>query len=94
LLPIYAITTYQPTILHSLGLAESNASYLGGVIIQIFFVLGSLSGALVINKGRRKLLLWSFGIASAPLFPARNTRAPGNLAGNPAVRRLRGGVVL
>ncbi|SDZ17384.1 MFS transporter, putative metabolite transport protein [Amycolatopsis xylanica] len=68
LLPIYAITTYQPTILHSLGLAEGNASYLGAVIIQIFFVLGSLSGALVVNKGRRKLLLWSFAIAAVPLF--------------------------
>ncbi|GAA1971558.1 MFS transporter [Amycolatopsis minnesotensis] len=68
LLPIYAITTYQPTILHSLGLAEGNASYLGSVIIQVFFVLGSLSGALVVNKGRRRLLLWSFGIAAVPLF--------------------------
>ena len=68
LLPIYAITTYQPTILHSLGLAEGNASYLGAVVIQIFFVLGSLSGALVVNRGRRSLLLWSFGIAAVPLF--------------------------
>jgi putative MFS transporter len=68
LLPIYAITTYQPTILHSLGLAEGNASYFGAVVIQIFFVLGSLSGALVVNRGRRKLLLWSFGIAAVPLF--------------------------
>jgi putative MFS transporter len=33
-----------------------------------FFVLGSLSGALVVNKGRRSLLLWSFGIAAVPLF--------------------------
>jgi len=68
LLPIYAITTYQPTILHSLGLAEGDASYFGAVVIQIFFVLGSLSGALVVNRGRRKLLLWSFGIAAIPLF--------------------------
>jgi MFS transporter, putative metabolite transport protein len=68
LLPIYAITTYQPTILHSLGLAEGNASYLGAVVIQIFFVLGSLSGALVVNTGRRTLLLWSFAIAAIPLF--------------------------
>ena len=68
LLPIYAITTYQPLILHSLGLAEGNASYFGAVVIQIFFVLGSLSGALVVNRGRRKLLLWSFGIAAVPLF--------------------------
>jgi MFS transporter, putative metabolite transport protein len=68
LLPIYAITIYQPTILHSLGLAEGNASYLGAVIIQIFFVLGSLSGALVVNAGRRKLLLWSFGVSAIPLL--------------------------
>jgi putative MFS transporter len=68
LLPIYAISTYEPTILHSFGLAKGDASYLGAVIIQVFYVLGSLSGALVVNRGRRSLLLWSFGIAALPLL--------------------------
>jgi putative MFS transporter len=50
LLPIYAISTYEPTILRSFGLA-GNASYLDAVVIQIFYVLGSLSGALFVNRG-------------------------------------------
>ena len=68
LLPIYAISTYEPTILHSFGLATGNASYLGAVVIQIFYVLGSLSGALFVNRGRRTLLLWSFAISALPLL--------------------------
>jgi putative MFS transporter len=68
LLPIYAISTYEPTILQSFGLAEGNASYLGAVVIQIFYVLGSLSGALFVNRGRRSLLLWSFLISAVPLL--------------------------
>ena len=68
LLPIYAITTYEPTILASFGLADGNDSYLGAVVVQVFFVLGSLSGILVVNKGRRTLLLWSFGLSAIPLL--------------------------
>ena len=67
LLPVYAINTYEPTILGSFGLGHGNATYLGAVIIQIFFVLGSLSGILLVNRGRRTLLLWSFGISAVPL---------------------------
>ncbi|WP_413805588.1 MFS transporter [Streptomyces sp. OE57] len=37
-------------------------------MVQIFSVLGSLSGILVINKGRRTLLLWSFGLSAVPLL--------------------------
>jgi len=38
------------------------------VIIQIFYVVGSLSGMLFINRGRRKLLLYSFAISALPLI--------------------------
>jgi MFS transporter, putative metabolite transport protein len=55
-------------ILKQFGLAEGNTAYLGAVIIQIFYVFGSLSGALFINRGRRKLLLWSFAISALPLL--------------------------
>jgi putative MFS transporter len=68
LLPIYAIATYEPTILESFGLAEGSSAYLGAVLIQIFYVVGSLSGILFINRGRRKLLLWSFAISALPLL--------------------------
>jgi putative MFS transporter len=67
LLPQYAISTYEPTILGSFGLEHGNATYLGAVIIQIFFVVGSLSGMLFVNRGRRSLLLWSFGLSAIPL---------------------------
>jgi putative MFS transporter len=66
--PIYAIATYEPKILHQFGLAEGNTAYLGAVIIQIFYVVGSLSGILFINRGRRKLLLYSFAISTLPLI--------------------------
>jgi MFS transporter, putative metabolite transport protein len=68
LLPIYAIATYEPTILQSFGMAKGNASYLGAVVLQIFYVVGSLSGALFVNRGRRQLLLWSFAISAVPLL--------------------------
>ena len=68
LLPIYAISTYEPTILQSFGLAHGNAAYFGSVILQIFYIIGSLSGALFVNRGRRSLLLWSFLISAIPLL--------------------------
>lgn len=68
LVPIYAIATYEPAILQQFGLAEGNTAYLGAVVIQIFYVIGSLSGVLFINRGRRKLLLYSFGISAVPLL--------------------------
>jgi len=68
LLPIYAITTYEPTILTSLGLEHGNSAYLGSVALQIFYILGSLSGILFVNKGRRPLLLWSFALSAVPLL--------------------------
>ncbi|MEU9456077.1 MFS transporter [Streptomyces sp. NPDC048277] len=68
LLPIYAITTYEPTILSSLGLDHGNSAYLGSVALQIFYILGSLSGILFVNKGRRPLLLWSFALSAVPLL--------------------------
>ncbi|OLZ68870.1 MFS transporter [Streptomyces sp. IMTB 2501] len=68
LLPIYAITTYEPTILSSLGLAHGNSAYLGSVALQIFYILGSLSGILFVNRGRRPLLLWSFALSALPLL--------------------------
>ncbi|MET7927405.1 MFS transporter [Streptomyces sp. NPDC005349] len=68
LLPIYAITTYEPDILASFGLAHGPDAYLGAVFVQLFFVLGSLSGMLFVNRGRRPLLLWSFGLSVPPLL--------------------------
>ncbi|WP_051111676.1 MFS transporter [Sciscionella marina] len=65
LLPIYAISTYEPTILASFGLSEG--SYLGAAVLQVFFVFGSLSGALFVNRGRRKLLLASFALSAVSL---------------------------
>ncbi|QPP07970.1 MFS transporter [Streptomyces bathyalis] len=68
LLPLYAINTYEPAILGSFGLSHGSGTYVGSMVIQIFFVLGSLSGMLMVNRGRRPLLLWSFGISAIPLL--------------------------
>jgi putative MFS transporter len=68
LLPIYAISTYEPTILSSFGLSHGDSAYIGAVVLQFFYVLGSLSGALFVNRGRRKLLLWSFAVSALPLL--------------------------
>ncbi|MFE2938373.1 MFS transporter [Streptomyces sp. NPDC059255] len=80
LLPIYAITTYEPTILASLGLDHGDSAYLGAVALQIFFVLGSLSGILFVNRGRRALLLWSFALAAVPLLVLSLLADPGPAA--------------
>lgn len=80
LLPIYAITTYEPTILTSLGLDHGDTAYLGSVALQIFYILGSLSGILFINKGRRPLLLWSFALSAVPLLVLSILADPGPAA--------------
>ncbi|WP_405592173.1 MFS transporter [Streptomyces sp. NBC_01092] len=80
LLPIYAITTYEPTILTSLGLEHGDSAYLGSVALQIFYILGSLSGILFINKGRRPLLLWSFALSAVPLLVLSVLADPGPAA--------------
>lgn len=80
LLPIYAITTYEPTILTSLGLDHGDSAYLGAVSLQIFYILGSLSGILFINKGRRPLLLWSFALSAVPLLVLSALADPGPAA--------------
>ncbi|MFG2550136.1 MFS transporter [Streptomyces sp. NPDC048581] len=80
LLPIYAITTYEPTILTSLGLDHGDSAYLGSVALQIFYILGSLSGILFINKGRRPLLLWSFALSAVPLLVLSALADPGPAA--------------
>lgn len=68
LLPVYAIMTYEPTILASFGLAHGDSSYLGSVVVQAFYFFGSLSGLFFVNRGRRPLLLWSFALAAVPLL--------------------------
>jgi putative MFS transporter len=68
LVPIYAIATYEPAILASFGLSEGKSAYLGAVVIQVFYIVGTLAGGLFVNRGRRRLLLWSFAIASLPLL--------------------------
>lgn len=80
LLPIYAITTYEPTILTSLGLDHGDTAYLGAVALQIFYILGSLSGILFVNKGRRPLLLWSFALSAVPLLVLSVLADPGPAA--------------
>lgn len=48
--------------------------------LQIFYILGSLSGILFINKGRRPLLLWSFALSAAPLLVLSVLADPGPAA--------------
>lgn len=68
-LPLFALTTYEPKILTIIGLSHGNESYLGSVVINVFGFVGALLGIVLVNRmGRRPLLGWSFGLAAVPLL--------------------------
>lgn len=50
-IPYFAISTYQPTALSAMGVEDA---YLGSLIINVFVVLGSIAGALIVDRVKRK----------------------------------------
>lgn len=72
-IPLFAVYTFAPELLASFGLTGDANLYGGSLIISLLFVLGGIPGLWLVERiGRRKLLLWSFGVIvvalAAPAF--------------------------
>lgn len=62
-IPLFAVYTFAPELLASFGLTGDANLYGGSFLISMLFVIGGVPGLWLVEKiGRRKLLLWSFGV--------------------------------
>ncbi|MFE4835987.1 MFS transporter [Arthrobacter sp. NPDC056691] len=62
-IPLFAVYTFAPDLLGSMGMTGDANLYGGSFLISMLFVVGGVPGLWLVEKiGRRKLLLWSFGI--------------------------------
>jgi Arabinose efflux permease len=65
-IPYFAIYTFLPIILLSLGMDEDG--FASGVLLNIFLLLGGVAGLWAVAKiGRRPLVIWTFGIMAVAL---------------------------
>ncbi len=72
-IPLFAVYTFAPDLLASFGMDGDANLYGGSLLISLIFVVGGIPGLWLVERiGRRKLLLWSFGIIvvalAAPAF--------------------------
>ena len=72
-IPLFAVYTFAPELLSSFGLDGDANLYGGSLLISLLFVVGGIPGLWLVERiGRRKLLLWTFGIIvvalAAPAF--------------------------
>lgn len=62
-IPLFAVYTFAPDLLASMGMTGDANLYGGSFLISMLFVVGGVPGLWLVEKiGRRKLLLWSFGV--------------------------------
>lgn len=62
-IPLFAVYTFAPDLLASMGMTGDANLYGGSFLISMLFVVGGIPGLWLVERiGRRKLLLWSFGI--------------------------------
>jgi MFS transporter, putative metabolite transport protein len=67
-IPLFAVYTFAPDLLATFGLTGDANLYGGSLIIALLFVIGGIPGLYLVERiGRRKLLLWSFGIIAVAL---------------------------
>lgn len=67
-IPMFAVYTFAPDLLTSFGLEGDANLYGGSLLIALMFVVGGIPGLWLVEKiGRRKLLIWSFVIATVAL---------------------------
>lgn len=65
----YALGTYTPTILASLGFGDGDMQYLGTALINMLYLIGVVpSFKLIDSAGRRPTLLASLGLGSISLL--------------------------
>jgi putative MFS transporter len=73
--PMFALYTFGPQILHTFGLESGNLAILGDIIISAFFMVGCIPAMFWLNSvGRRPLCIGSFvvmliAMLSLGLFP-------------------------
>jgi len=69
-IPQFALFTYGPIILHTLGVKGASAETLGQIVLTLGILLGSFPGMKIVeSRGRRPLILWSFLLSALALVP-------------------------
>jgi putative MFS transporter len=69
IIPLFALLTFGPKLLEALGFGSGNLSNLGTAIINLVFALGCLPAMRLLETvGRRKTIIWSFGLMVLPLL--------------------------
>lgn len=67
-IPMFAVYTFAPDLLASFGMTGDANLYGGSFLIATLFVVGGIPGLWLVEKiGRRKLLLYSFALATVIL---------------------------
>lgn len=60
-IPMFALYTYGPKIVGSIGLGEGRNALLGELLIGTFFMIGTIPAMYIAERsGRRPLIIWSF----------------------------------
>ncbi|BCT78040.1 MFS transporter [Sinomonas cyclohexanicum] len=80
-IPLFAVYTFAPDLMASFGLTGDANLYGGSFLISMIFVVGGVPGLWLVERiGRRRLLLWSFGIIvvalAIPAFIPNVSAAP------------------
>lgn len=66
-LPFFALFTFAPTVLSSLGLRDE---FTGGLVLNVFQLAGGVLGVVIMNRlARRGFVLWSFVVLAVSLLP-------------------------
>jgi putative MFS transporter len=69
IIPLFALLTFGPQLLGSLGLGHGNLSNLGTAAINLVFALGCLPAMRLLETvGRRRTIIWSFALMVLPLL--------------------------
>jgi MFS transporter, putative metabolite transport protein len=69
IIPLFALLTFGPQLLGSFGLGTGNAANLGTALINLVFAIGCLPAMKLLETvGRRRTIIWSFGLMVLPLL--------------------------
>lgn len=76
-LPYFALFTFAPTVLASLGLSDQ---FTGGLVLNLFQLAGAVVGIVVMNRlPRRGFTIWSFVVLALSLLPLTFAPSPSSL---------------
>ncbi len=68
IVPLFAISTFGPTILTAFGISGSRDSVIGSALVSVLFLAGCWRALRLIDTlGRRALIVWSFALMVVPL---------------------------